>query len=60
MRVRPRLRRWIAENVIEDAEPGAQPLRRGLEHMFVRVGEGSDGTGPGIEPSPCAFSAAEP
>jgi hypothetical protein len=55
-----RVRRWIAENVIEDAQPGAQSLSRRLEHMFVRVGEGSDGTGEGVEPSPSASPAVEP
>ena len=51
MRVWRRVRRWIAENVIEQAQPGAQSPRRRLEHMFVRVGEASDGTGERVEPS---------
>jgi len=60
MRVRRRVRRWIAENVIEDAQPGAQSLSRRLEHMFVRVGAVSDGTDGGVEPSPSASPAVAP
>lgn len=34
----------VAEDVVEPAQPGAQAMCGGLEHMFDRVGGGSDGT----------------
>jgi hypothetical protein len=38
---------WVAQDVIGERQPGAQAVIRRLEHMFGRIGEGSDGsTGP--------------
>jgi hypothetical protein len=34
----------IAEDIVGEAQQGAQSFEGGLEHMFVRVEKGSDGT----------------
>ena len=36
--------RRVAEDVLEAADPGAPAVQRRSEHMFVRLGKGSDGT----------------
>ena len=36
--------RRVAEDVLEATQPGAQTTGRRLEHMFERLGAGSDGT----------------
>jgi hypothetical protein len=57
--IRSRVRRRVAEDVVEAAQPGAQTQLRRLEHMFVRVERGADGTGP-REAVLRAAQAAEP
>jgi hypothetical protein len=39
-------RRRVAEQVVGEAEPGAQAFGRRLEHMFAKLRPASDGTGP--------------
>ena len=48
---RSRVRRRVAEDVVEAAKPGAQTLGGRLEHMFVRVERGSDGTAQAADPN---------
>jgi len=36
---------WVvAEDIVEPAQPGAEALFGRLEHMFVSLGQASDGT----------------
>jgi hypothetical protein len=40
-----RVIRWVAEEVVDELEPGAQSGLGRLEHMFETLGDGSDGMG---------------
>jgi hypothetical protein len=38
-----RIPEHIVQGFVDASHPAAEPLGGGAEHMFVRVGEGSDG-----------------